>query len=71
MIAEMRLDLLIGRKFRIGDDESPALIRTEIIGQDGTGKLEYNLPAQMDEFIMTADVLSEADIANLKAYYGN
>ena len=41
------------------------------IGQDGTGTLEYSLPAQMDEFIMTADVLSEADIANLKAYYGN
>lgn len=25
--------------------------------------------AQMDEFIMTADVLSEADVAALKAYY--
>ena len=39
------------------------------IGQDGTGTLEYKLPAQMDEFIMTADVLSEADVAALKAYY--
>ena len=39
------------------------------IGQDGTGLLEYKLPAQMDEFIMTADILSEADVAALKAYY--
>ncbi|MBR0300141.1 MAG: alkaline phosphatase family protein [Bacteroidales bacterium] len=39
------------------------------IGQDGTGALEYKLPAQMDEFIMTADVLSETDIAALKVYY--
>ena len=39
------------------------------IGQDGTGKLEYRLPARMDEFIMTSDVLSEADVAALKAYY--
>ncbi len=39
------------------------------IGQDGTGVLQYKLPAQMDEFIMTADVLSEADVAALKAYY--
>jgi len=39
------------------------------IGQDGTGVLQYALPAQMDEFIMTADVLSEADVAVLKAYY--
>lgn len=39
------------------------------IGQDGTGKLEYKLPACMDEFIMTSDVLSEADVAALKAYY--
>jgi len=39
------------------------------IGQDGTGSLAYKLPAQMDEFIMTSDVLSEADVAALKAYY--
>ena len=39
------------------------------IGQDGTGNLEYKLPARMDEFIMTSDVLSEADVAALKAYY--
>ena len=39
------------------------------IGQDGTGKLAYSLPARMDEFIMTADVLTTADIAALKAYY--
>lgn len=39
------------------------------IGQDGTGVLEYSLPAVVDEFIMTSDVLSEADVAALKAYY--
>ena len=39
------------------------------IGQDGTGTLEYKLPARMDEFIMTSDVLTPADIAALKAYY--
>ena len=39
------------------------------IGQDGTGALAYKLPAQMDEFIMTSDVLSESDIAALKAHY--
>jgi len=39
------------------------------IGQDGTGKLAYKLPARMDEFIMTADVLTVDDIAALKAYY--
>lgn len=41
------------------------------IGQDGTGKLKYMLPAAMDEFIMTSDVLGDADIAALKAYYDN
>ena len=41
------------------------------IGQDGTGVLEYKLPATMDEFIMTSDVLSEEDVAALKAYYDN
>ena len=39
------------------------------IGQDGTGTLEYSLPAQMDEFIMTSDVLGVADVAALKEYY--
>ncbi|MCR5560519.1 MAG: alkaline phosphatase family protein [Bacteroidales bacterium] len=39
------------------------------IGQDGTGNLAYKLPAQMDEFIMTSDVLTEADVAAMKAYY--
>ena len=39
------------------------------IGQDGTGILQYALPAQMDELIITADVLSETDIAALKTYY--
>ena len=39
------------------------------IGQDGTGRLQYSLPAQMDELIITADVLSEDDIAAMKAHY--
>lgn len=39
------------------------------LGQDGTGKLSYKLPAQMDEFIMTRDVLTESDVASLKTYY--
>ena len=39
------------------------------IGQDGTGALAYNLPAQIDELIITADVLNENDIAALKAHY--
>ena len=39
------------------------------IGQDGTGELQYALPAQMDELIITADVLSEADVAALRAHY--
>ena len=39
------------------------------IGQDGTGVLNYKLPAQMDELILTKDVLTEADIAALKAHY--
>ena len=40
-----------------------------IIGVDGAGTLEYSLPAQMDEFIMTSDVLGVADVAALKEYY--
>lgn len=39
------------------------------IGQDGTGKLAYKLPAQIDELIITADVLGESDIAALAAHY--
>ena len=39
------------------------------IGQDGTGILQYALPAQMDELIITADVLSETDINALKTHY--
>lgn len=38
------------------------------VGRDAV-VLEYSLPAQMDEFIMTSDVLSEADVAALKEYY--
>ena len=39
------------------------------IGQDGTGKLAYKLPAGMDELIITSDVLSDDDGAALKAHY--
>jgi len=39
------------------------------IGQDGTGKYGYVLPAQLDEMIITADVLTDADIAALKDFY--
>ena len=39
------------------------------IGQDGTGAYKYKLSAQLDEFIITADVLEEDDIAALKNYY--
>ena len=39
------------------------------LGQDGTGTYKHRLPAQLDEFILTADVLTEADIAALKTYY--
>ena len=64
--------------FAIGGDEAkiPAILANTSfdsmplnIGQDGTGKLEYSLPVIMDEFIMTSDVLSESDVAALKAYY--
>ena len=41
------------------------------IGQDGTGSLKYKLPAQIDELIITGDVLTEADIAALKAHYAS
>ena len=39
------------------------------IGQDGTGHYGAHLAAQLDEFIITADALSDEDIAKLKAYY--
>ena len=39
------------------------------IGQDGTGAYKYKLSAQLDEFIITADVLEEDDIEALKAHY--
>ena len=39
------------------------------IGQDGLGTYGDHLAAQVDEFILTADVLTAADIAALKAYY--
>ena len=39
------------------------------IGQDGTGHYGARLAAQLDEFIITADALSDEDVAKLKAYY--
>ena len=39
------------------------------IGQDGTGKYNARLAAQLDEIIITADAFSEGDVANLKAFY--
>ena len=39
------------------------------IGQDGTGVLEYSLPAQIDELILTGDVLTDQDIAALQNHY--
>ena len=39
------------------------------IGQDGTGHYNAKLAAQLDEMIITSDVLGEDDIAKLKAYY--
>ena len=39
------------------------------IGQDGTGNLAYSLPAQIDELILTADVLTDQDVAALRNHY--
>ena len=39
------------------------------IGQDGLGTYGDHLAAQIDEFILTSDVLTAADIAALKEYY--
>lgn len=39
------------------------------IGQDGTGAYSDHLAVQLDEFILTADILSDEDIAALKSYY--
>ncbi len=39
------------------------------IGQDGTGHYNARLAAQLDEMIITSDVLDDEDIAKLKAYY--
>ena len=39
------------------------------IGQDGLGTYGDHLAAQLDEFILTADVLDEDDVAALKAFY--
>ena len=39
------------------------------IGQDGTARYPYSLPAQLDEFIIIGDLLTEEDIAAMKEYY--
>ena len=39
------------------------------IGQDGTGHYNAKLAAQLDEVIITSDVLDDKDVAKLKAYY--
>lgn len=39
------------------------------IGQDGKGDYRYKLPAQIDEMIITSDVLSAEDVTALKKYY--
>ena len=39
------------------------------IGQDGLGTYGDHLAAQLDEFILTADVLNDSDVAALKAFY--
>lgn len=39
------------------------------IGQDGTGSLTYKLPAQIDELVITKDVLDEDDVEALRNYY--
>lgn len=39
------------------------------IGQDGMGTYGDHLAAQLDEFILTADVLSDEDIAALRTFY--
>lgn len=39
------------------------------IGQDGTGHYTAKLAAQLDEVIITSDVLDDKDVAKLKAYY--
>ena len=39
------------------------------IGQDGTGAYENCLAAQLDEFIITADVLDENDVKALQQHY--
>lgn len=39
------------------------------IGQDGTGKYEHHLAAQLDEIIITSDVMDNDFIAALKEHY--
>ena len=39
------------------------------IGQDGLGTYGDHLAAQLDEFILTADVLNDSDVTALKAFY--
>lgn len=39
------------------------------VGQDGNGNYEYKLPCQLDEMLITADVLDEEDINKMKEFY--
>jgi len=39
------------------------------VGQDGNGNYEYKLPCQLDEMLITADVMDEKDINKLKEFY--
>ena len=73
----------LGRKVRIyydfidGDEADIPVALSTIsfdslafnVGQDGTGALAYKLPAQIDELIITTDVLDDDDIAALKEHY--
>ena len=40
------------------------------LGQDGTGRYGYDLPATVDELMIFGGALSEGEIAALAAYYG-
>lgn len=40
------------------------------IGQDGTGKYVYSLPAELDEFVVCSRALTQQDVSALESYYG-
>ena len=39
------------------------------IGQDGTGKIDLHLSAALDEYLIVDGVLTDGDVAALKAHY--